>query len=105
NNYQTFEYNTAITSYIEALTFKAKDAYATSQIALCKTKMALEAQYKDALAKADKLFGDKDWANAKTAYQGALKIKEDKYPHDQIALCEKNILADLNNADLQAKYK
>src|SRR5205814_896651 len=78
---------------------------ATDQIALCNSGIAIEKQYRDALAKADALFKSSDWPNAKTAYQAALKIKDDQYPKDQMTECDKQMLLESQNKDLQAKYK
>ena len=107
------DYANAKTNYQSALTIKAGEKYPTDQIGLCDKNLGdLEAQklkeqqYKDALAKADKLFTAKDYTNAKSAYQDALSIKSgEKYPTDQIGLCDK-YLGDLENQKKnEQKYK
>ncbi len=62
----------------------AKQAQQESEI------KATLAAYQDAIQRADKNFGDKEYNSAKLVYNEALMIKPDeKYPVDQIALIEK----------------
>ncbi len=62
------------------------DAQARKEAAL---KSTLEA-FKDAIGRADKFFGNKEYTSAKLVYNEALVIKPDeKYPADQLALIEK----------------
>jgi len=52
----------------------------------------LEAKYNKAIQTADEYFKNKDFANAKTFYENALKLKEDeKYPKEQIVFCDNNL--------------
>lgn len=51
------------------------------------------AAYQDAIKRADKLFGNKDYNSARLVYQEAIQIKSDeKYPVDQQALIDKLII-------------
>lgn len=69
---------------IENLIMKEK----AEQEALAK----IEADYKNAITRADVAFKTKDYSGAIGLYKSALAIKQDeKYPKSQIELCEKNI--------------
>ncbi|MEW6467620.1 MAG: hypothetical protein AB1458_01780 [Bacteroidota bacterium] len=111
--FESKDYKNAKLSYQSALTIKAGEKYPADQIALCdkylgdiEAEKLKEQQYKDAIAKADKFFAAKDYANAKAGYQAALGIKAgEKYPTDQIALCDK-FLGDLEASKLkEQQYK
>ncbi len=90
------DYTTALTSYKEAQSLKPSEPYPTNKIAevnraieaLEKGK-AKEQQYKDLVAKGDKLMASKDYIMAKTAFQDALLIKAtEQYPKAKIAEIE-----------------
>jgi hypothetical protein len=103
------QWNDALDQYNKALTIKANDAYATKQIAainaeLEKLKM-LDGQYNTAIAEADKLFTNKDYAKAKEAYQRAGAIKpEAEHPKQRIAAIDQ-LLAEAQKAEeLNQRY-
>src|SRR3990172_65942 len=65
----------------------------------------LETKYNKAIQTADDYFKNKDFVNAKTFYENALKLKEDeKYPKDKIMLCEK-LIADKLKKEADSLYK
>lgn len=86
------EYDNAIVSYEAAAKLKPSENYPVDQIkeaGLKKeevaAKQALDKQYNDAIAKADKLLAAKDYQNALTAYNEAADLKPtEKYPADKI---------------------
>ena len=87
------DYTTALTSYKEAQSLKPSEPYPTNKIA--EVNRALDAiekgkskeqQYKDLVAKGDKLMASKDYKMAKSAFQDALLIKAtEQYPKAKIA--------------------
>ncbi|HTL80639.1 MAG TPA: hypothetical protein VL651_02980, partial [Bacteroidia bacterium] len=82
----------------------ADEQYPKDQIALCDAnikKAGADKSYNDAIAAADVKFKASDWTGAKTLYNNALSIKADeKYPKDQIAVCDANI----NAAGIDKQY-
>jgi len=100
------DWNTARDKYTEALGVKPGEKYPSEQLAKIETFLetkraeeerkkaeeqaklaAIEKQYNDAIAMADKAFNESDWANAKAKYNEAKTIKpNEKYPVDQLAL-------------------
>lgn len=106
-------YTDAIGKYTEALTAKPNDASAKAKIA--EMKQILENQAKaaaankkmtDALAEADKLFGEKQWLNAKKAYDNALSIDgSNAYAKNQIKECEKQLDAERTEEEKKAYDK
>jgi tetratricopeptide (TPR) repeat protein len=95
-------YESAKISYEIALFWNRSDNYAKSKISTCDSLMnpaafnkakqmakELEQKYTDAIARGDKYFKDKNYIEAKKAYTEALTLKpSEKYPKDQIALCD-----------------
>ncbi|MBI3502459.1 MAG: hypothetical protein HY063_11770 [Bacteroidetes bacterium] len=123
NLFSQKNYPSAKSSYSDASSLKPAEAYPKQKIAeidkiladLDSQKSAAEKEqkYKDAIAKADKLFAAKDYSNSKTSYNDALAVKPtEPYPKQKIAEIDK-ILADLDAAksaadkqkELDAKYK
>lgn len=107
------DYESAKTSYTEALGFKPAEKYPKDKLAEINAILAkemgakeLEKKYLDAIAKADAALSSKNYSTAKTQYTDALALKAaEKYPKDKLAEIEK-VLADLNAAkdkDAQAK--
>ncbi|MEO6902864.1 MAG: hypothetical protein ABI315_06880 [Bacteroidia bacterium] len=112
------EYANAKMSYEEGLKIKQEETYPKTQLAeiekrlaeasnnattekdrLAKEKLAKEQneKYAAVIAKADKAFSAKEYANAKISYEEGLKIKqEESYPKTQLAEIEKR-LAELSN--------
>ncbi len=94
------EYEDSRTIYNEALNIKPGESYPKEQIAkidqiLEERRMALERKYNEIVKRADNLFSEEAYQNAKTTYQDALDIKpNESYPKEQIEKIEK-ILADL----------
>ena len=92
----------AKTNYNDALKLKPTEAYPKTKLAEIDAAIAkqgaekeLNAKYDAALAKGDKAFTAKDYANAKVGYNEALAMKAaEKYPKDKIAEIDK-VLADL----------
>ncbi len=86
-------YNAAITAYKEAHTIKPGEPYPSNKIAEINKKLesiekakAREQEYKDLIAKGDKLMLSKDYKLAKGAFQDALLIKaSEQYPKTKIA--------------------
>src|ERR1051326_2451961 len=107
------DYSHAKASYQEAQKYKPEQQYPKDQIVICDQKLKeqadklkIETDYKNALAKADGLFKQENYADAKTAYQDALKIKpEEKYPQDQIVLCDQKMKDKLDKDKLEQQYK
>ncbi|MCK6649301.1 MAG: hypothetical protein L6Q66_06580, partial [Bacteroidia bacterium] len=86
-------YTLAITSYKSAQTLKPNEPYPANKIAEANRAIdteskakAKEQQYKDLVAKGDKLMASKDYKMAKSAFQDALLIKAtEAYPKAKIA--------------------
>ena len=86
-------YALAITSYKSAQTLKPNEPYPANKIAEANRAIdaeskakAKEQQYKDLVAKGDKLMASKDYKMAKSAFQDALLIKaSEAYPKAKIA--------------------
>jgi len=116
----------ARTGYNEALGFKPNEAYPKSQLAAidkaiadekanmdaaakAKAEAELNAKYEEAIKQGDAGFANKDWVNAKAAYNKALGFKpSEKYPKDQIAAIDKTLAdeaAAKAKADADAKSK
>ena len=106
--YSNKNYNNAKTNYNEALTYKSKEIYPQEQInKINKILSDLETNnkaYDNAIASADLAFNSKDYNNAKSYYNEALRYKSNEaYPQDQINKIGK-IFNDLAAANEQA-YK
>ncbi len=110
------EYALAKPEYQNALSIKANDEYATSQIAIIDQKLQeaalaeaerqkLEAAYAAKIAAADQAFSVENYTGAKPLYQDALALKANEaYPASQIEKIDR-ILADLaRQAELDAQY-
>lgn len=109
------DWSNAKTAYQQASAVKPAEQYPKDQVALCDKNAAADAataaqaakdkQYADLLKDADAKFAAKDWAGAKNVYTQASGIKPaEKYPKDQIALCDKNAAADASAAATDKKY-
>ncbi len=105
-------YVAARTAYTEASGLKPTEQYPKDKLAEIEKLLgdkaaqdALNKQYNDLIAKADKLFAAKDWTGAKTTYQEASAVKSaEQYPKDQIAKCDENMAKSSSAAELDAKY-
>lgn len=107
----TKNYQDALGKYKEALGIKPDESYPKEKISEIEGLLAqqdqdaaLEAKYKAAIEKADKLFADGNYIEAKPAYQDALDIKNEQYPKDQIALCDQKMQEQSNNEE-EAQYQ
>ena len=114
------DFKKAVDSYTAALALKPGDGVATSKLSDAKMKLdALDAdkkrneQYAALVKEADGLFAKKDYAGAKTKYDGALDIKDNEaYPKQKLKEIEV-ILAELAKKaeeekkakELQEKYQ
>ncbi len=118
NLFSKKDYASAKSSYSDASSLKPAEAYPKQKISeidklladLAAQKSAGERdqQYKDAVAKADKLFASRDYSNSKSAYNEALGVKPgEAYPKTKIAEIDK-LLGDAANEskqkDINAKY-
>jgi len=93
-------YEPAKTEYQNAATLKPDEQYPKVKIAaidkILADLKAFEDKYNGAIATGDTAFTNKSYAQAKSAYQGALQMKpSEKYPKDKIAEIEK-ILTELS---------
>jgi hypothetical protein len=90
------DYNNAILAYKDAQAIKAGEPYPGNKIAEINSTLdeiarqkEKDAQYKDMLAKADKLFELKDYKSAKSRYLDASLLKSsEQYPKDKAAECD-----------------
>jgi len=109
-------YTSARSAYSDASSLKSSEQYPKTKIAeidklladIASQKSAAEKdqQYKDAVAKADKLFTAKDYANAKSEYNNALGIKPaEAYPKTKISEIDKLISAASSQKEKDEKYK
>ncbi len=116
NAFNANQFDNAVASYNEALTFKKDDQYALSQLKAIDKKKAdieaennrlksLEEQYKALLADAGNDFKNKDYPKSKGKYQKALGLKPtETFPKEQIDKID-GILASLQKeADTNAQY-
>ncbi len=106
------DYTTAKTSYQDALTIKKAEPYPLGKIVEIEKLIAdankanqLEIDYKAAITKADLIFTEKKYEQAKDAYTEALKIKpKQEYPLGKIEEINK-IIAELpKSKDRDEKY-
>jgi len=123
DNFKKKDWANARTGYNGALGIKPNEKYPKDQLAAidkaiedeknnmdaaakAKAEAELNAKYAAALKIGDDNFKKKDWANARTGYNGALGIKpNEKYPKDQLAAIDKAIADEKNNMDAAAKAK
>ena len=87
-------YEPAKAEFQNASSLKSDEEYPKTKIAAIDKILAdikaFEDKYKGAIATGDSAFGNKSYAQAKSAYQGALQMKpNEKYPKDRIAEIEK----------------
>ena len=90
------DYAGAKAIYQQASAKKPDEKYPKDQIAKCNRLTTVDPsgddqKYKDLIAQADVKFKSADWQGAKAKYSEALTLKpNEKYPADQIVLCDKN---------------
>ena len=83
------KYAEAISAYNQALAIRPNEAYPKQKISeaqnIINTENQKRQQYADLIAKADNMFNQKDYANAKPAYQQALQIMpNEQHPQNRI---------------------
>jgi hypothetical protein len=95
--------------YQKASGMKPAEQYPKDQISKCDaaaTAAANAQRYKDLITDADAKFAAKNWAAAKAKYQEASALNAaEKYPKDQIVLCDKNIADEAKAAAKEQQYK
>ena len=92
-------YDPAKTEYQNALALKPAEAYPKTKISEIEKALAeiarlkvLDGQYSTAIQNADKLLSEKSYAEAKTEYSSALKLKPDEqYPKDKISEIDRTL--------------
>lgn len=110
-DFKALKYNEAITKYEQAIALK-NEAYPNDQITKAKGELnkldeqaRKDAEYKELVQKGDESLNGKDFDNAITNYEAALKIKTEKYAQDQLGKARKGkedaVLAEAN----EQKYK
>ncbi len=110
--FSTSNWTGAIAAYNKALGYQPASQYPKDQIVLCnkeleKIKNAADAKakYDVAVKEGDAAFKLSNWNGAITAYTKALSFKPgEKYPTDQIGLCNVELDKIKGNKELQAKY-
>ncbi len=106
------DYATAKASYQDALTIKKAEPYPVAKLVEIEKLVTdaaknaqLEADYKAAIAKADKALEEKKYDNAKAGYTDALKLKSsEKYPKSKLDEIAKLLENDSRNKELDVKY-
>ncbi len=98
------DFMNSLASFKNAIAVKPGEAYPTRKIteiqAILEKDKAEGQRYQEALALADKLFNDKKLTEAIEPYQRASRIKpNEKYPQDQIAEINRQIIAEKKLAD------
>lgn len=106
------EYESAKSSYNDALGIKPSEKYPKDKIAEIDKLLAvlnkgkeIEKNYQAAIARGDKAFGAKDYESAKTAYNDALSIKSgEQYPKDKIEEINKLLSQLAKSKEIDRKY-
>ncbi len=121
-NLQENNWDAALVAFKEAKGIRPNDTYPTDKISEIEGLMAAaaekDAKYNEAIAAGDKAFQAENYAEAKSSYEAALKIKDDQYPKDQIVAvdeklaaiaaekaAEEKLLADYGNFILEGQNK
>lgn len=109
-------YVSAKSNYASASALKSSEKYPKDKISEIdkiladieaqKSAQEKEKQYQDAIAKADKSFGGKDYTSAKASYNEALGIKpSEQYPKSKLAEIDKLLADAAGQKQLDEKYK
>ena len=112
--FNAHQYDKAIELYNVAKAAKPDETYPDQQIAQINANIKaekeqerlakIESDYKNAISLADNTFKNKDYSAAISLYKSASAIKpNEKYPKDQIELCEKRIKEAKALADSEAE--
>lgn len=107
------KYNEAKSKYTDALGIKKDEQYPKQRLDLIEQKLALleeaqkrEEQYKKMIKIADDLFVAGTYAEAKTKYEAALKIKPDAaHPKGRIDEINKKLASQMKAAEKEEQYK
>ncbi|MCW3072836.1 MAG: hypothetical protein JWO44_2726 [Bacteroidetes bacterium] len=107
------DYTTARAAYEDALSIKVGEAYPKGKIVEIEKLLAdaqknaqLDNDYKAAIAKADAAFTSKDYTNAKTSYNDALKLKPaEAYPKTKLGEIDAALAKLAGEKELNAKYE
>jgi tetratricopeptide (TPR) repeat protein len=90
-------YPKAIEMYNRALTFRANDPFPKQKLA--------EIELAQLIAEADKLFADKNWSQAKSAYEAVLvKDATNAYSKQQSLACDANMIAEKGD-EIEKEYR
>ncbi|PKQ60311.1 hypothetical protein BZG02_19855 [Labilibaculum filiforme] len=122
SQFESGDYQSAKTSYSDALSLKAEEAYPKSQIQkidevlaaqqaeaaeaarLLAEKKALEEKYASIIALADSQFTAADYQTSKSTYSDALSVKpKEAYPKSQIQKIDGILATQLAQADEEAR--
>ena len=100
------EYETAKGIYQQASEKMPDESYPKDKVKECDAKLGelakVDAEYQKAIDQAEKLFASEKLEEAKTAFEGALAIKDDEYPKGKIKEID-GIIAERKAADEAAK--
>lgn len=106
------EYANALRSYQDALALKANDKFAAAKIS--EMKQILDDEAKEAkrqadlaqlIANADKLFSEKNWSQAKAAYEAVLlKDASNAHSKQRSLECDANMIADKGD-EIEREYR
>lgn len=109
--YNLKEYNPAKGAYSMALVFKPNESYPSNQIKeidkqIEAQRKAFEADYSNKIAKADELYNQAQYQQAKELYEMALTIKpEDEYPKQKLADIEQQLALLAEQEKLNNQYQ
>ncbi|MEZ4937359.1 MAG: hypothetical protein R2799_07170 [Crocinitomicaceae bacterium] len=110
-------YQEALNQYSKAAQLKPNEQLPTNKIIEIEeilkklkadqdAKEKLEKEYQNLITAGDNLFNAKDYENAKSKFQEALKLKAgEKYPADKISAIDALLKDQAANAEKEAKYK
>lgn len=109
----TKSYESARLEYVKAQELKPQEKYPQGKIAEIDAAMAeiarknvLEQEYAGIISEADRLMGEKAFAEAKSQYQASLKLKPgEKYPTERIAEADKALAEVARQKALDNQYQ
>jgi len=116
NSFNTNQFDNAITSYTEALTYKKNDPYATQKLKEIDQKKAdllaeqnrlksLGDQYKALIADAGNDFKNQNYEKSKERYLKSLELKPaESFPKEQIAKIEEILASKQKEAEKNSQY-
>jgi tetratricopeptide (TPR) repeat protein len=112
NSFNQKKYQDALKDYQEALNLKPTESHPTGRVKEIQGLLegldadaALKAKYDEAIRKADNLFDDGSYKEAKSAYQDALDIKSDEdYPKKRMKECDQKMQDESDN-EVEKEYQ